>query len=110
MLISLFSTNTPLSYAASTTAKDNNERTRGGERDTKADFISERTMDILLREMRKMDRDRDRVLHPVQIKTLFSKYKVAKIIYVFLNAFLKKCNLLVSIMNTSTNDLFFRFQ
>ena len=80
VLISLFSANSPLPYSVSTTAttKDNNERTRGGERDTKAEFISERTMDILLREMRKMDRDRDRVLHPVQIKTLFSKYKVSK--------------------------------
>ena len=74
VLISLLSTNSPLSYGAST--QEDNERTRGGERDTKTDFISERTMDILLREMRKMDRDRDRVLHPIQIKTLFSKYKV----------------------------------
>ena len=39
-------------------------------------YVSERTMDIMLREMRKLDRDRDRVLHPVQVKTVFAKYKV----------------------------------
>ena len=60
---------------------NNNERNRGGDKrdvsgQTQPKFISERTMDMLLREMRKLDRDRDRVLHPIQIKTLFAKYKV----------------------------------
>jgi hypothetical protein len=27
-----------------------------------------------------LDRDRDRMLHPVQVKSLFTKYKVSKVI------------------------------
>ena len=79
ILMSLLSSS-PLSNATTTTSSS--ERNRGGERDEMRgkNFVSERTMDILLREMRKMDRDRDRVLHPVQIKSLFSKYKVILVI------------------------------
>ena len=64
---------------------DNNERNRGGERQgpgTASGYVSERTMDMMLREMRKMDRDRDRVLHAMQVKTLFAKYKVINIMYI----------------------------
>ena len=67
-------------------AGHNNERNRGGEKTTGkdegtgTDYVSERTMDILLREMRKLDRDRDRVLHPGQVKSLFAKYKVSTVI------------------------------
>ena len=85
VLMSLFSPNPSLSYTTGANPLSNNERNRGGEREDdkyEAVYVSERTMDIVLREMRKMDRDRDRVLHPVQIRSLFSKYKV---IALFLN-------------------------
>ena len=52
----------------------------GGKKSGGAGYVSERTMDIMLREMRKLDRDRDRVLHPVQVKTVFAKYKVSTVI------------------------------
>ena len=90
VLMSLFSPNPSLSYTTGTNPLSNNERNRGGEREddkNEAVYVSERTMDILLREMRKMDRDRDRVLHPVQIRSLFSKYKV---IALFLNVEIRK--------------------
>ena len=80
--MSLFSSNPPISYPLSKeTARNEGERYRGGYSEDgfdgkPKDFVSERTMDVLLREMRKTDRDRDRVLHPMQIKTLFGKYKV----------------------------------
>ena len=79
VLMSLFSPNSSLPYTTGANPLSNNERNRGGEREDdkyEAVYVSERTMDIVLREMRKMDRDRDRVLHPVQIRSLFSKYKV----------------------------------
>ena len=82
ILISLFSPNSALSYSLNDQKRQTNgEKTRGGYAedglDAKPkDYVSERTMDVLLRELRKTDRDRDRVLHPIQIKTLFSKYKV----------------------------------
>ena len=60
---------------------NNNERNRGGEKENHGGYVSERTMDIMLRDMRKMDRDRDRVLHPTQVKTLFAKYKVTIIVH-----------------------------
>ena len=81
-LISLFSPNSTLSYTLNDpTSQNNGERNRGGYAedvlDAKPkDYVSERTMDVLLRELRKTDRDRDRVLHPIQIRALFSKYKV----------------------------------
>ena len=81
-MISLFSPNSALSYSLNDqTIQNNGERNRGGYSedglDAKPkDYVSERTMDVLLRELRKTDRDRDRVLHPIQIRTLFSKYKV----------------------------------
>ena len=31
----------------------------------------------MLRDMRKCDRDRDRVLHPIQIENILEKYKIA---------------------------------
>ena len=64
---------------------DNGERNRGGEKENKIEYVSERTMDILLRELRKLDRDRDRVLHPVQIKSLFTKYKVKSMTQFYFN-------------------------
>ena len=82
ILISLFSPNSTLSYTLNDpTSQSNGERNRGGYAedvlDAKPkDYVSERTMDVLLRELRKTDRDRDRVLHPIQIRALFSKYKV----------------------------------
>ena len=77
-LTSLFSSSS-LTLPHSTTLSHNSERNRGGEKENKIEYVSERTMDILLRELRKLDRDRDRVLHPVQIKSLFTKYKVKSI-------------------------------
>ena len=74
-LTSLFSSSN-LTLPHSTSLSHNSERNRGGEKENKIEYVSERTMDILLRELRKLDRDRDRVLHPVQIKSLFTKYKV----------------------------------
>ena len=38
--------------------------------------VSDRSMEMMLREMRKLDRDRDRVLHPMQVENLLAKYKV----------------------------------
>ena len=88
-LTSLFSSsNLPLPY--STSMSDNGERNRGGEKENKIEYVSERTMDILLRELRKLDRDRDRVLHPVQIKSLFTKYKVKSITQLLL---ILSCNI-----------------
>ena len=59
-----------------TRESDNNAQSSRGGGEKGGGYVSERTMDIMLREMRKLDRDRDRVLHPVQIKTVFAKYKV----------------------------------
>ena len=86
--MSLLSSSSLSSEAAPYTTTGNIERNRGGEKDAgkggnRPDYVSERTMDILLREMRKMDRDRDRVLHPVQVKSLFAKYKVNEDFYMF---------------------------
>ena len=38
--------------------------------------VTQRTIETMLREMRKRDRDRDRVLHPNQIEDLIEKYKI----------------------------------
>ena len=78
-LMDLFLPSSSISHPLS--KETDSERNRGGytedglEGKTK-DYVSERTMDVLLRELRKTDRDRDRVLLPVQIRTLFSKHKV----------------------------------
>ena len=80
--MSLFSSNPPISHPLSNDmVRNEGERYRGGYSEDgfdgkPKDFVSERTMDVLLREMRKTDRDRDRVLHPMQIKSLYAKYKV----------------------------------
>ena len=90
VLMKLFSPNSAITYPSSKeTLRNSSERNRGGYTEDgfegKAkDYVSERTMDVLLREMRKTDRDRDRVLHPIQIKTLFSKYKVYYLVTKFL--------------------------
>ena len=86
VLMKLFSPNSTITYPSSKeTLRNNSERSRGGYTEDgfegkATDYVSERTMDVLLREMRKTDRDRDRVLHPIQIKTLFSKYMVYYIV------------------------------
>ena len=38
--------------------------------------VSERTLTSMLMEMRKLDRDRDRVLHPSTVEQLLEKYKL----------------------------------
>ena len=91
-LTSLFSSSN-LCLPHSTSMSDNGERNRGGEKENKIEYVSERTMDILLRELRKLDRDRDRVLHPVQIKSLFTKYKVKSITKLLL---ILTCNIFIT--------------
>ena len=38
--------------------------------------ISERTLNVMLMEMRKLDRDRERILHPSTLENLVNKYKL----------------------------------
>ena len=38
--------------------------------------ISERTLNIMLMEMRKLDRDRERIIHPSTLDNLVQKYKL----------------------------------
>ncbi len=38
--------------------------------------LSDRTLDKLIIDMRKHDRDRDRVMNPVQLKVVMEKHKV----------------------------------
>ena len=38
--------------------------------------FSTRTLDLMLLEMRKMDRDREKIIHPATIENLIHKYKV----------------------------------
>ena len=81
-LISIMS---PPSQGATRESDNSAQSSRGGGEKGSGGggYVSERTMDIMLREMRKLDRDRDRVLHPVQVKTLFGKYKVILIYNLF---------------------------
>ena len=38
--------------------------------------ISERTLNTMLMEMRKLDRDRERIIHPSTLEDLVQKYKL----------------------------------
>ena len=38
--------------------------------------ISERTLNMMLMEMRKLDRDRERIIHPSTVDNLVQKYKL----------------------------------
>ena len=38
--------------------------------------ISERTLNMMLMEMRKVDRDRERIIHPTTLENLVKKYKL----------------------------------
>ena len=40
------------------------------------DSVTSRTMDVMIMEMRTLDRDRDRVLLPETVKTVLHKYKI----------------------------------
>ena len=39
--------------------------------------ISERTLNMMLMEMRKLDRDRERIIHPSTLDNLVQKYKLS---------------------------------
>ena len=38
--------------------------------------ISERTLNVMLMEMRKLDRDRERIVHPSTLDNMVQKYKL----------------------------------